>query len=165
MNAPLHTHGKVLLPHAFLGILPLYSAQDPIQKGLLVCLTPQTSSLPYLTGFAFFSACSLLPLLGPFLSWPFLSAGIEKKIDTFSSSQLLTQDKMLMLLFATGIFSVVIGKLRFIFIFRCTCSSIFCLVLIFRSQLATSGQENFQPVLTKMLLTLQLWHEWVTFWK
>lgn len=163
MNAPLHTHGKVLLPHAFPGILPLYSAQDPIQKGLLVCLTPQTSSLPYLTGFAFFSACSLLPLLGPFLSWPFLSAGIEKKVDTFSSSQLLTQDKMSMLLFATGIFNVVIGKLRFIFTFRC--SSIFCLVLIFRSQLATSGQETIQPVLTKMLLTLQLWHEWVTFWK
>lgn len=75
----LHARGKALLPYTFVGILPLYSAQDHIQRRLLVCLTPQISSLPYLSEFTFFSSCFLLPLLGAILSWTFLSAGIEKK--------------------------------------------------------------------------------------
>lgn len=66
-----------------------------------------------------------------------------------------------MSLLATGIFSVLIGKLKFILILNC--SFIFCLMLIFRSQLATTGQENMQLVSTKKLLALQLWRKWVTF--
>lgn len=90
MNTPCTW--KPLLPYTFVGILPLYSAQDPIQKGLLVCLTPQISSLPYFSGFTFFSSCFLLPLLGAILSFLDISECRNREKDTFSSSQLLPQE-------------------------------------------------------------------------